>query len=82
MYEYLFIALGWFVGGFINGIAGFGAAMVAMPIIAPYIDLSLSVPSCVLLVLTLNCQVTWTFRHYINFRYLRGIVIGAIPGVL
>jgi len=82
MFELSFIAFGWLIGGFINGIAGFGAAMVAMPIIAPFIDLSLAVPSCVLLVLTLNCQVTWTFRRHISFRYLKGIMIGAIPGVL
>lgn len=82
MYDLLFITFGWFIGGFINGIAGFGAAMVAMPIIAPFIDFSVAVPSCVLIVLTLNCQVSWTFRKYVQYRYLKGILWGAVPGVL
>ncbi len=82
MYDLLIIAFGWFCGGFINGIAGFGAAMVAMPIIAPFIDLSLAVPSCVMIVLTLNCQVSWTFRKHIQYSYLKGILWGAVPGVL
>jgi len=73
---------GWFVGGFINGVAGFGAAMVAMPIIAPFIDFSVAVPSCALIVLTLSCQVGWTFKRYIQWRYIRGILMGAVPGVL
>lgn len=82
MSELLFICLGWFAGGFVNGVAGFGAAMIAMPLIAPFIDFSVAVPSCTLIVLTLNCHVGWTFRKYIQFHYLRGIFWGAIPGVI
>lgn len=82
MFELLLIVLGWFVGGFINGIAGFGAAMIAMPLIAPFIDLSIAVPSCTLIVLLLNFQVGWTFRHHIEWEYVRGIFWGAIPGAL
>lgn len=82
MAELLFITLGWCFGGFVNGVAGFGAAMIAMPLIAPFIDLSVAVPSCTLIVLTLNCQVGWTFRKYIEWQYVKGIFIGAIPGVV
>jgi uncharacterized membrane protein YfcA len=82
MTNLLLVMLGWFTGGFINGLAGFGAAMIAMPLIASFIDFSLAVPSCVLIVLTLNCQVGWDFRHDIEFRYIKGILIGALPGVV
>jgi len=80
--ELFLITLGWCFGGFVNGVAGFGAAMIAMPLIAPFIDLSIAVPSCTLIVLTLNCQVGWTFRKYIEWQYVKGIFIGAIPGVI
>lgn len=73
---------GWLVAGFINGIAGFGAAMIALPIITPVMDFSVIVPSTVLIVLTLNCQVGWTFRNYIEYRYIKEIFWGAIPGVI
>lgn len=82
MPDLLFIVLGWFAGGFINGVAGFGAAMIAMPLIAPFIDFSIAVPTCTLIVLTLNCQVGWTFRRHIEWRYVKGIFIGAIPGLI
>jgi uncharacterized membrane protein YfcA len=82
MPELVFIAFCWFAGGFINGVAGFGAAMIAMPLIAPFLDLSIAVPSCTLLVLTLNFQVGWTFRKYIEWHYVKEIFIGAIPGVM
>ena len=82
MPEMVFIILGWFAGGFINGVAGFGAAMIAMPLIAPFIDLSTAVPSCTLIILTLNFQVSWTFRKYIEWLYVKEIFVGAIPGVI
>lgn len=80
--EIALIILGWFFGGFVNGVAGFGAAMIAMPLIAPFIDLSIAVPSCTLIVLALNFQVSWTFRKHIEWRYVKEIFIGAIPGVI
>lgn len=82
MTELILISLGWFAGGFINGVVGFGAAIIAMPLITPFIDFSIAVPSCTLIVLTLNFQVGWTFRKYIEWEYVRGIFIGAIPGVV
>ncbi|PHR26206.1 MAG: hypothetical protein COA36_12715 [Desulfotalea sp.] len=82
MLELALITLGWCFGGFVNGVAGFGAAMIAMPLIAPFIDISVAVPSCLLIVLTLNCHVGWTFRKYIEWHYVKGIFIGAIPGVI
>lgn len=78
----LFVTLGWFAGGFVNGVAGFGAAMIAMPLIAPFIDLSIAVPSCTLIILSLNFQVSWTFRSHIEWRFVKEIFIGAIPGVM
>lgn len=82
MHDLVFIVLGWFAGGFINGMAGFGAAMVAMPLVTPFVDFSVAVPSCTLIVLTLNVQVGWTFRRHIQHQYLKGILYGALPGVI
>lgn len=82
MNELLIVMISWFIGGFVNGVAGFGAAMIAMPILAPWVDLSVAVPSCTMIVLTLNCQVGWTFRHHIEWRYLKPLLWGAVPGTI
>ncbi|SHO52792.1 sulfite exporter TauE/SafE family protein [Desulfopila aestuarii] len=82
MAELWIIILAWFAGGFVNGIAGFGAAMIAMPLLTSFIELSVAVPSCTLVVLCLNFHVGWTFRRYIEWHYLKGIVYGAVPGAI
>jgi uncharacterized membrane protein YfcA len=82
MPELWIIMLAWFAGGFVNGVAGFGAAMIAMPLLTPFVGLSVAVPSCTLIVLCLNFQVGWTFRRYIQWQYVKGIVYGAVPGTI
>ena len=82
MEHILFIAFGWFMGGFVNGLAGFGAAMVAMPIISYVMDVSLLVPAATMIVLTLNCHAGWVYRKHILWRYTTPLLIGAVPGVV
>ena len=58
----LMFALGWMMGGFTMGLAGFGAGLVAMPLVAPYVDLSVAVPAATLIGLPLGFQVSWRYR--------------------
>jgi uncharacterized membrane protein YfcA len=74
--------VGWLLGGFINGIAGFGAALVAMPIVASGLDMPLALTSCTLVVLALNLQMFWIYRRHLNGMGFVGIIIGAIPGAV
>ena len=82
MEHLLFIAFGWFMGGFVNGLAGFGAAMVALPIISYVMDVSPLVPAATMIVLTLNCHAGWLYRKHILWRYTLPLLIGAVPGVV
>ena len=82
METYLMVALGWAVGGFINGVAGFGAAMVAMPLVTPYIDMTVAVPACTLIVLVLNLQMGWSYRRALAWGRLKSLFLGAVPGAI
>ncbi|MFR6518819.1 MAG: hypothetical protein ACLUPV_06085 [Bilophila wadsworthia] len=43
--SYPLVFLAWFLGGFINGVSGMGAAMVALPIVACVLEMSEAVPA-------------------------------------
>jgi uncharacterized membrane protein YfcA len=72
----------WFIAGVLNHIAGLGAAMVAMPMVTPFIPLSVAVPSSTLIVLSINMQLGWNFRKYIQWPDLRYIFLGGIVGTV
>lgn len=80
MPEYLIFFIAWFFAALVNNIAGFGAAMIAMPLIASSVPLSIAVPSSTLIVLVLNLQVGWNYRQYIQWQALRYLAAGAIAG--
>ncbi len=82
MNEYLLVALFWGVGGFVNGIAGFGAALIAMPLVTCYIDLAVAVPSCTLIALAMNTQMGLTYREHADWPRLRPLLWGALPGAI
>jgi len=81
MHGYLYAMLGWGLGGFLNGLAGFGGALVALPFMAAGNDMALTVPSCTLIVLTLNIQMAWNYRRTLTPVGLGPVLAGAVPGV-
>ena len=80
--DILITVVGWCLGGFVNGIAGFGAALVAMPIMAFGLDMPLALTSCTLVVLALNVQMFWIYRRHLNGSGFAGVLAGAIPGAV
>ena len=79
---YIFAALCWGLGGFINGIAGFGAALIAMPLVTQYVDLVHAVPAGTLIAITLCIQLGWTYRHAADWKRIRPLLLGALPGAI
>lgn len=79
---YLVTIFGWLLGGFVNGIVGFGAALVAMPIVATGLDMPLAVSTCGLVVLSLNLQMTWNYREHLDSCGIRSLFLGGLPGAV
>ncbi|MCG8553426.1 MAG: sulfite exporter TauE/SafE family protein [Desulfobacterales bacterium] len=80
--QYVYLFMAWLLAGFINNIVGFGAAMVAMPIIMYHVPLSVAVPGACLVVFVLNIQMGIKYRHYIDWKIFRFLIAGGVPGAL
>lgn len=76
----VWFAVGWFFGGFVNGITGFGAAMAAMPIVLLGMDVKTAVPACSLLVLVAGLEQGWRYRGFTDWSRVMPLVYGAVPG--
>lgn len=74
--------IAWFLAGFVNGVSGMGAAMVAVPIIVTLIPAHDVVPVSCLVVTAVSGHMAWNFRKGCRFQSLRNMFIGSIPGSL
>ena len=82
MESYLLMALFWGLGGLVNGIAGFGCALIATPLATQFIDLSLAIPAGTIIGLAMNAQMGLTFRRYADWSRMKFMLMGALPGAI
>ena len=76
----VWFAAAWFIGGFVNGITGFGAAMAAMPFVLMGTDLKLAVPACSLMVLVVSLEQGWRYKGFTDWPRVMPLLLGAVPG--
>ncbi|HAS90237.1 MAG TPA: sulfite exporter TauE/SafE family protein [Desulfovibrio sp.] len=69
-----------FTAGFVQGLTGFGAALVAMPLMAFIIDIKLAVPICTLCGLFININMTLKLRKSLDWAKIIPLIAGCIPG--
>ncbi len=81
MDTYFWIALIFLAAGFVQGISGFGTALVAMPLLALFLDVKIAVPLCVLNGLLVTLFLTIRLKSHINWKKIAPLVLGCIPGV-
>ena len=80
MHGIVWAVAGWGLGGFVNGYMGFGAALMAMPVMALGNDMAAALPTASLLILALNIQMAWRYRRHIARTPAWFMLAGAVPG--
>lgn len=73
-------AVGWGLAGFVNGVTGFGAAMVAMPFALYAMDLQVAVPACSLMALIASLEQWVRYRDFTDWKHIGPVAAGAVPG--
>jgi hypothetical protein len=78
----LYISIIFLLAGFVQGVSGFGSALVAMPLLSLFIDVKIAVPLC-----TLNSVVITTFlalrlKKHLDRKKILPLCIAAVPGML
>ncbi len=76
------VFVAWFLGGFVNGIAGLGAAMVAMPIVSCVMDVRLAILSSCIGGTAVSIFIAYMYREHCIYRVIRSMGLGCIPGAV
>lgn len=70
------------LAGIVQGLTGFGAALIAIPLLCLYIDIKLAVPLTILNSLIINTFLVFKLRHHLDYKKILPLLLGAGPGVV
>ena len=77
----LFAGCIFLVAGFVQGLTGFGSALVAIPLLSLILDIKLAVPLCILNGLVITVYLALHLRRHLDRTKILPLVLGSIPGV-
>ncbi|MEN8188754.1 MAG: sulfite exporter TauE/SafE family protein [Thermodesulfobacteriota bacterium] len=69
------------LAGFVQGMSGFGAALVAIPLLTLLIDIKVGVPLCILNSIVITTFLTLRLKKHLDRERILPLCLAAIPGV-
>lgn len=73
---------GWALGGFINGISGMGAGILALPVVLLVTDIKIASLIACFIGIPLTVVMGWQYRRHVRMADIRHLMLGTIPGAL
>ena len=71
-----------FLSGGVQGLTGFGGALVAIPLLSLIMDVKQAVPLAILNGLVVTTTLVYTLRKVLDWRKILPLLIGSVPGIL
>jgi uncharacterized membrane protein YfcA len=71
-----------FFAGFLQGLTGFGSALLAIPLLTLLMDIKAAVPLCMLNGLALTCYLSLHLRTHLDPKKILPLLIGSLPGIV
>jgi len=78
----LLISIIFLLAGFIQGMTGFGSALVAIPLLSLFLDIKSAVPLCILNSLVITTYLSLKMRRYLDAKKILPLCIAAVPGII
>ncbi|WP_415714247.1 sulfite exporter TauE/SafE family protein [Maridesulfovibrio sp.] len=82
MSAFLLVPAIFLIAGLLQGLTGFGSALIAMPLLAFIIDIKTAVAVCTLCGITINLKMCCNLRSNMDSRKILPLIIGSIPGAV
>lgn len=81
MFDPLLIGIVFLLAGFIQGMTGFGSALVAIPLLSLFLDIKSAVPLCMLNSLVITSFLALKMRKHLDRKKIIPLCLAAIPGI-
>ncbi|PRY24275.1 hypothetical protein CLV78_103141 [Aliiruegeria haliotis] len=69
-----------FLGGFVQGLTGFGLALVSVPLLSLALDVRAAVPVAGIFGWLVTFPIVWRMRAHIQWNVVAILVLGSLPG--
>ncbi len=70
-----------FLAGFVQGLSGFGSALVAMPLLLQFLPARLATPFCILMGLVITSMLSLDLKQHLDWKKIGPIFLGCLPGI-
>jgi len=78
----ILISIIFLLAGFIQGVSGFGSALVAIPLLTLIIDIKAAVPLCILNSLVITTYLSLKMRKHLDTKKIFPLCVAAVPGII
>ena len=82
MEYYIFTLIILFCGAFIQGLTGFGSALVSLPVLVMFMDIHTAVPLCVLNGLVITAFLSMHLKSHLDWQKIGPLLAGCLPGIV
>jgi uncharacterized protein len=82
MLTYVSVGLIFFLAGSLQGMTGFGSALVAMPLLCFFLDVKTAVPLCTLNSIVITTFLVFKLKKHIDRKKILPLCISALPGTV
>lgn len=81
MQIYIIICLILFFAAFAHGLSGFASILVAVPLLAIFLDIKIVIPLVALSSLSMTMVLLIQLRHHLDWKKIIPLLVGGVPGV-
>ncbi|MFP3982788.1 MAG: sulfite exporter TauE/SafE family protein [Desulfurivibrionaceae bacterium] len=81
MDDFFWTGLIFLLAGFTQGVSGFGAGLVAMPLLLLFMEAKVAVPFCMLNGLAITLMLSLQLRRSVQWHKVRPLFWGCLPGI-
>ena len=79
--NFLWLAAIFLLAGFTQGVSGFGAALVAMPLLTLFLDVQTAVPLYILHGVVITGYLSYQLKEHLDWQKINPLILGSIPGI-
>lgn len=82
LWTLVLVALVSYASSVVGGLAGTGVGLLMMPMLVPVVGIRAVVPVISVAMLLGSSSRLWVFRHDVQWRISRNVMLGSVPGVI